>query len=90
MFNLILVFLNLNSVNGFATSYGAYGFSTSFNIINRPNYILNAGFSNISYNGLIRNYINFDFHYKRGSFSFEIYGSFIGHESNFRREIITK
>lgn len=90
MFSLILSFLNLNSVNGFATSYGVYGFSTSFNVINKPNYILNVGFSNISYNGLMRNYLNFDFQYKKGIFSFEVYGSFLGHASNFGREAIIK
>lgn len=55
---MIINFLVYKSVNGFARS---------FNVINRPNYILNEGI-----------------------FSFEVYGSFLGHESNFRREAIFK
>ena len=75
MLNLLLN-LTLNGFNAFGTNYGIYGYFTSFNLINKPNYTLNLGFGTITNSSFSRNYLNFDFKYNKGSFYIQVIGSF--------------
>ncbi len=74
MLNLILGLFS-NGFSAFATSYGLYGVSTSFNLISKPNYSLNLGITNITYKSLSQNYLDFNFNYSKSSFSIQIIGS---------------
>ncbi len=75
MLSLILS-LTFRGFEGFATSYGAYGYGINFNIFNKPNYTLNFGISSITYVNKSTNFLKFDFQYNKSLFSIQIIGNF--------------
>ncbi len=62
------------SVQAFASSSGLLGLSTSYNVLSRPNYTLNIGFSTLNYRGTSYNFATFDMGMKFRGFSIRIYG----------------
>ncbi len=70
----ILAFLNTPSFGIYATNNG-YAFSTSFKVIQKKNYTLNLGFTNYSYMGLRRNFLNMDFRMKWNNLEIRVIGN---------------
>jgi len=63
------------SFQAFASSNGLLGISTSYNVIQKPNYTLNLGFSTLNYRGTSYNFATFDMGVKFKGLSIRIYGN---------------
>ncbi len=73
---MLWILLSFNgSVQAFASSNGLFGLSTSYRVIQKPNYTLNLGFSSLNYRGTSYNFATFDMGVKFKNFSIRIYGN---------------
>ncbi len=73
---MLWILLSFNgSVQAFASSNGLLGLSTSYNVIQKPNYTLNLGISTLRYRGTSYNFASFDLGMKFRGFSIRIYGN---------------